>query len=49
MAKGPPVFVSYSHDSDAYCERVLALFERLRRDGIETMLDQYADPAQHFT
>lgn len=49
MAKRPRVFVSYSHDSDAHRERVLALSERLRRDGIETMLDQYADPAQRFT
>src|SRR2546427_684773 len=35
------VFISYSHDSEAHCKRVLALSERLRADGIETVLDQY--------
>ncbi len=37
------VFISYSHDSDGHCERVLALSERLRADGIETLLDQYVN------
>jgi hypothetical protein len=32
------VFISYSHDSDTHRERVLALSERLRDDGIETLL-----------
>lgn len=42
------VFISYSHDSNEHCERVLALSERLREDGIETRLDQYVNgsPAQ---
>ena len=42
------VFISYSHDSDAHRERVLALSERLRKDGIVTVLDQYVNgaPAQ---
>jgi tetratricopeptide (TPR) repeat protein len=35
------VFLSYSHDSAAHKERVLSLSERLRKDGIETRLDQY--------
>jgi tetratricopeptide (TPR) repeat protein len=35
------VFISYSHDSTEHSERVLALSERLRADGIETFLDQY--------
>ncbi len=35
------VFISYSHDSEEHCERVLALSERLRADGIETSIDQY--------
>lgn len=35
------VFLSYSHDSDEHREKVLALSERLRADGIETRLDQY--------
>lgn len=37
------VFISYSHDSDAHRERVLALSERLRADGIVTILDQYVN------
>ena len=35
------VFISYSHDSDEHRKQVLALSERLREDGIETLLDQY--------
>lgn len=35
------VFISYSHDSPEHREKVLALSERLREDGIETLLDQY--------
>ncbi|HEX7722035.1 MAG TPA: SEFIR domain-containing protein [Pyrinomonadaceae bacterium] len=35
------VFISYSHDSDEHKQRVLGLSERLRADGIETLLDQY--------
>jgi len=37
------VFISYSHDSDAHREEVLSLSERLREDGIETLLDQYVN------
>lgn len=37
------VFISYSHDSDAHRAKVLALSERLRKDGIETILDQYVN------
>ena len=37
------VFVSYSHDSNEHREQVLGLSERLRRDGIETLLDQYVN------
>jgi tetratricopeptide (TPR) repeat protein len=42
------VFISYSHDSDTHRDRVLALSERLREDGIETLLDRYINgsPAQ---
>jgi hypothetical protein len=39
------VFISYSHDSDAHREQVLGLSERLRADGIETMLDRYVNGA----
>ena len=35
------VFISYSRDSDSHCDRVLGLSERLRADGITTILDRY--------
>ncbi|MCP4656050.1 MAG: hypothetical protein GY856_11605, partial [bacterium] len=31
----PRVFLSYSHDSDEHRDRVLALADRLRADGID--------------
>jgi nucleoside phosphorylase len=37
------VFISYSHDSDDHRKRVLGLSERLRSDGILTLLDQYVN------
>ncbi len=37
----PKVFISYSHDSDEHRQRVLALSERLRDDGVETRIDRY--------
>jgi hypothetical protein len=40
-ARAPRVFVSYSHDSREHMDRVLALYDRLRREGIEAELDQY--------
>ena len=48
MGTGTRVFISYSHDSQAHLERVLALSQRLRQDGIETLLDSYVNgtPAQ---
>jgi hypothetical protein len=39
----PRVFISYSHDSDDHRARVLGLSERLREDGIETILDRYVE------
>jgi hypothetical protein len=39
------VFISYSHDSDEHRQKVLALSERLRADGITTLLDQYVNGA----
>ncbi len=38
---GIKVFFSYSHDSDAHKQRVLALSNRLRQDGVDCRLDQY--------
>ena len=43
MPTPPRVFLSYSHDSDAHRERVLALSEQLRADGIPTILDRYVN------
>ena len=41
MPVKPRVFISYSHDSEEHARQVLALSERLRRDGLHTILDQY--------
>ncbi len=35
------IFISYSHDSKEHVERVLALSNRLREEGIDCILDQY--------
>jgi hypothetical protein len=35
------VLISYSHDNPAHCDRVLALADRLRADGIDAVVDQY--------
>ena len=37
----PTVFNSYSHDSEAHADLVLALSDRLRADQIDCILDQY--------
>ena len=37
----PTVFISYSHDSPEHTDRVLALVDQLREDGIDCALDQY--------
>jgi hypothetical protein len=37
------VFISYSHDSQDHRDRVLALSQRLRKDGVETIVDQYVN------
>ncbi|HEU4884770.1 MAG TPA: TIR and AAA domain-containing protein [Longimicrobium sp.] len=37
------VFISYSHDSPEHEQRVLALSERLRKDGIDAQVDQYVN------
>ncbi|MDX1997409.1 MAG: toll/interleukin-1 receptor domain-containing protein [Thermoanaerobaculia bacterium] len=39
------LFLSYSHDSRAHSERVLALAERLRKSGFDARLDQYVNGA----
>ena len=35
------VFISYSHDSPEHADRVLTLTDRLRQNGLESILDQY--------
>lgn len=39
--QSPKVFISYSHDSRAHADCVLAFADRLRRDGLDAILDQY--------
>lgn len=35
------VFISYSHDSDEHMNRILALSDRLRAEGVDCEIDQY--------
>ena len=37
----PRVFISYSHDSPEHKDRILALSDRLRREGVDCSIDQY--------
>jgi hypothetical protein len=37
----PMVFISYSHDSPEHEARVLEFTNRLRRDRVDAVLDQY--------
>jgi len=37
----PRVFISYSHDDRAHCDRVLAFAQQLRCDGVDAELDQF--------
>src|SRR5687767_1819513 len=37
----PKVFISYSHDSRDHEDRVLGLADRLRKDGVDALIDQY--------
>jgi hypothetical protein len=39
--EAPKVFISYSHDSSDHAERVLALSDKLRQEGIDCHIDQY--------
>ncbi len=41
MAAAQKVFISYSHDSAEHMDRVLALSNRLRQDGVDCRIDQY--------
>jgi len=39
----PTVFISYSHDSEEHADKVLAFANKLRDDGIHTVLDQFEE------
>jgi tetratricopeptide (TPR) repeat protein len=41
MPEAPKVFISYTHDSVEHMDRVLALSNRLRVEGIDCRIDQY--------
>jgi SEFIR domain len=45
MTDAPRVFISYSHDSEAHADRVLALADALCDGGIDVILDRYVHPA----
>src|SRR5262245_45134874 len=40
------VFISYSHDSPEHMDRVLALADQMRRDGVNASIDQYEHDPQ---
>jgi hypothetical protein len=37
----PRVFISYTHDSPEHKDRILALSDRLRQEGVDCSIDQY--------
>jgi hypothetical protein len=39
MSEAPKVFISYSHDSPEHANRILALANRLRVEGIDCAVD----------
>lgn len=41
LDKPPKVFISYSHDSQEHCEKVLQFSNKLRSEGIDSWIDQY--------
>jgi tetratricopeptide (TPR) repeat protein len=41
VAEAIKVFISYSHDSPEHMDRVLALSDRLRREGVDCRVDRY--------
>ena len=49
MPEAPKVFISYTHDSVEHMDRVLALSDRLRVEGIDCRIDQYEQsPAEEW-
>ena len=43
MEENPKVFISYSHQDEAYEQRVLAFANKLRSEGIDTSIDLYEE------
>ncbi|AHX20196.1 toll/interleukin-1 receptor domain-containing protein [Bacillus bombysepticus] len=41
MNEHPKVFISYTHDSKEHADYILNFSNRLRKEGIDTVLDQY--------
>jgi len=41
ISVAPRIFISYSHDSREHEQRVLELANRLRRDGLDCVIDRY--------
>lgn len=41
--ENPAVFISYSHDSPEHADKILTFSNRLRSEGIDTVLDQYEE------
>ena len=39
----PRIFISYSHEIPEHDERVLALSEMLRKDGIDATIDRFVE------
>lgn len=44
MDRPPKVFISYSHDNPAHDSHVLEFAQRLRMDGVDATIDQFASP-----
>jgi hypothetical protein len=44
LSKPPRLFISCSHDSRAHEDRILALANRLRKDGFDPRIDQFDPP-----
>jgi hypothetical protein len=44
QVKPPRVLISYSHESEEHRARVLALAQRLRKDGVDARLDRFVPP-----
>lgn len=41
--ENPIVFISYSQDSLSFADRVFSFANKLRREGIDAILDQYEE------